>query len=84
MSRLVHVSLFALAALASGCGPAPAPKPLPGGPPPEYETPRAFDPNALENGPGKPATLTGPQAPAPTGVNPTTPAPGPPSPLPPR
>ena len=82
MIRLLILPLVALAALTSACGPAPAPKPLPGGPPPEYEAPRAFNPNALENGPGKPVD-TGPQRPAPTGVNPTTPAPaGPPSPTP--
>lgn len=80
MSRLSLVALVALVSLASAsiaCGPVPAPKPLPGGPPPEYEAPRAFNPDALENSPGKPV-VTGPQAPAPTGTNPTTPAPGPP------
>ena len=76
MSRL---SLLALVTLLAACSPAPLPKPLPGGLPPEYEAPRAFDPSAIENSPGKPL-VTGPQPPAPTGTNPTTPAPGPPSP----
>ena len=79
VSRLVFIALVAAASASIACGPAPLPRPLPGGLPPEYEAPRASnpDPNALENRPGKPV-VTGPQAPAPTGTNPTTPAPGPP------
>ena len=78
MSRISLVALVAIAAAA--CSPAPAPKPLPGGLPPEYEAPRAFNsapanPVPLEKWPGKPTELTGPQAPAPTGTNPATPAP---------
>lgn len=78
MSRLLILALVALLAVA--CSPAPAPKPLPGGLPPEYEPPRAFNttpapPLPLEKWPGKPTDLGGPQPPAPTGTNPTTPAP---------
>lgn len=68
MSRFLILATVALTAAA--CSAAPVPKPLPGGPPPEYETPRAFNLDSPQNSPGKPA---------PPGVNlPATPAPGPP------
>lgn len=81
MKRLLILPLVAVAA---ACSSAPAPKPLPGGPPPEYEAPRAAGgtPGPLETWPGKPLHQ-GPPSPAVTGVNATTPAPGPPVPLPP-
>lgn len=61
MRRLV----FALV-LVGACSPAPAPKPLPGGPPPEYETPRDYPPAAIgDKQPGQaPEMVPLPAAPA--------------------
>ncbi len=82
--------LFALVVVgAAACSPAPAPKPLPGGPPPEYETPRDYPPAAIGDKqpgqapemvplPAEPATPAGTMVPLPSATAPAPSATPPP------
>jgi len=72
MDRRLNQVIAALAMGTACSGAAPPPKPLPGGPPPEYEPPRAFDlPGAAGKKPADDAPrATPPALPPPTAQQP--------------
>jgi hypothetical protein len=71
--RVAPLALALAGALAYGCSGSPPPTPLPGGPPPEYEPPRAYEPGgdagSIDELPG-----AAPAAPAVPPVAPAEPA----------
>lgn len=64
----------ALVTMTMACG-GSTPKPLPGGPPPEYEAPRAFTPGSQPDAVSKEAIPEPPQTPDPSQAAPPSPDP---------